>query len=83
MSLQCQISEEVNQAVEGRVLEVLIEGRDTEQEQVSYGRSYREAPEIDGQVYVENDSDSKAGDLVKVRIIQGFTYDILGEKITE
>lgn len=83
MSLQCQISEELNQAVEGRVLEVLIEGRDTEQEQVSYGRSYREAPEIDGQVYVENDSDSKAGDLVKVRIIQGFTYDILGEKITE
>ncbi|MBP2630718.1 MAG: rimO 2 [Firmicutes bacterium] len=83
MSLQCKISEELNQDVEGRVLEVLIEGRDTEQEQVSYGRSYREAPEIDGQVYVENDSDSKAGDLVKVRIIQGFTYDILGEKITE
>ena len=83
MSLQCQISEELNQAVEGRVLEVLIEGRDTEQEQVAYGRSYREAPEIDGQVYVENDSDSKAGDLVKVKIMQGFTYDILGEKITE
>lgn len=83
MSLQCQISEEINQAVEGRVLEVLIEGRDTEQEQVAYGRSYREAPEIDGQVYVENDSDSKAGDLVKVKIMQGFTYDILGEKITE
>jgi ribosomal protein S12 methylthiotransferase len=83
MSLQCQISEEINQAVEGRVLEVLIEGRDIEQEQVAYGRSYREAPEIDGQVYVENDSDSKAGDLVKVKIIQGFTYDILGEKITE
>lgn len=83
MSLQCQISEELNQAVEGRVLEVLIEGRDTEQEQVAYGRSYREAPEVDGQVYVENDSDSKAGDLVKVKIMQGFTYDILGEKITE
>ncbi|MDF2563915.1 MAG: rimO 2 [Massilibacillus sp.] len=83
MSLQCQISEELNQAVEGRTLEVLIEGRDTDQEQVAYGRSYREAPEVDGQVYVENDSDSKAGDLVKVKIMQGFTYDILGEKITE
>lgn len=83
MSLQCQISEEINQSIEGRTLEVLVEGRDTEQETVAYGRSYREAPEVDGQVYIECDSDSKPGDLIKVKMLQGFTYDILGEKITE
>lgn len=81
MSLQCQISEEINQSVEGRTLEVLVEGRDIEQESVAYGRSYREAPEIDGQVYIECDADSKAGDLIQVKMVQGFTYDILGEKI--
>ena len=83
MSIQCKISEEINQEVEGRTLEVLVEGRDMEQENIAYGRSYREAPEIDGQVYIEGDSDSKPGDFIKVKILQGFTYDILGEKITE
>ena len=46
------------------------------------GRSYREAPEVDGQVYIENDTDSKPGDIIKLKVLQGFTYDIVGEKIT-
>lgn len=83
MSLQCKISEEINCSLEGQEMEILIEGRDTEQDSVAYGRSYREAPEVDGQIYVENDSDSQPGDFVKVRIVQGFTYDVVGEKITE
>lgn len=83
MSLQCKISEELNQELEGKILEVLVEGRDAEQKNVAYGRSYREAPEVDGQIYIEGDSDSKAGEIIKVKVIQGFTYDILSEKITE
>lgn len=81
MSLQCKISEELNCSLEGKILEVLIEGRDTEQEAVTYGRSYREAPEVDGQIYVENDSDSQPGDMIRVKIVQGFTYDVVGEKL--
>ena len=81
MSLQSKISEEVNQALEGRELNVLIEGRDEEQPNIAIGRSYREAPEVDGQVYVEGDTASKAGDIVRVRVLQGFTYDIVGERI--
>ena len=80
MSLQCKISEELNCALEGKILEVLIEGRDTDQMSVAYGRSRREAPEVDGQVYVENDIDSKPGDVIRVKIVQGFTYDLVGEK---
>lgn len=83
MSLQCKISEETNQALEGQLIDVLIEGRDEEQKSVAYGRSYREAPEVDGQVYVECDTDSKPGDMIKVRIVQGFTYDVVGEKISK
>lgn len=83
MSLQCKISEELNQQLEGQILEVMVEGRDAEQSNVAYGRSYREAPDVDGQVYIEGDADSKPGDFIKMRVIQGFTYDILGEKISE
>ena len=68
MSLQCKISEQINQSLEGKELDVLVEGRDEEQPNISVGRSYREAPEVDGQVYVENDTDSKPGDIVHVRV---------------
>lgn len=83
MSLQCKISEEINQRLEGKTLEVLVEGRDSDQANIVYGRSYREAPEVDGQVYIEGDLDSQPGDLIKIKVLQGFTYDIVGEKITE
>lgn len=81
MSVQCKISEEINQSFEGKEIEVLVEGRDEEQPNIAVGRSYREAPEVDGQVYIENDTDSKQGDIIKVKVLQGFTYDIVGEKI--
>ena len=82
MSLQCKISEEVNQTLEGRELEVIVEGRDEEQPDIACGRSYREAPEVDGQVYIEGDTDSQPGDIVRVRIVQGFTYDVVGERVS-
>lgn len=81
MSLQCKISEELNQELEGKELEVLVEGRMEEQENVVCGRSYREAPEVDGQIFVEGDADSKPGDIIRVKIVQGFTYDVVGERI--
>ena len=81
MSLQSKISEEINISLEGREVDVLIEGRDAEQESISIGRSYREAPEVDGQIYIESDMESHIGDIARVRLLQGFTYDIVGEKV--
>ncbi len=83
MSVQSKISEEVNQSFEGKVIEVLVEGRDEEQPNIAVGRSYREAPEVDGQVYIEGDTDSKPGDVIKVRVLQGFTYDVVGEPVKD
>lgn len=82
MSLQSKISEELNRDMEGKVLEVLVEGLDSEQPNVAYGRSYREAPDVDGYIYIENAAGVKPGDLIKVRVIQGYTYDLLAERIT-
>lgn len=80
MSLQSKISETVNIEMEGKVIDVLIEGRDDEQH-IAYGRSYREAPDVDGQVFIENDNVSNPGDIIKVRILQGFDYDVVGERV--
>ena len=81
MSLQSKISEEINIALENHEIDVLIEGRDTEQQSIAVGRSYREAPEVDGQIYIEGDTESLVGDIVRVRLLQGFTYDIVGERV--
>ena len=81
MSIQSKISEETNQALEGKELDVLVEGRDEEQPTIAVGRTYREAPEVDGEVYIEDDTDSQPGDFVRIRVTQGFTYDVVGERI--
>ena len=81
MSIQSLISQEVNESLKGKEFEVLIEGRDAEVKEVVEGRSYREAPEVDGQIYIENDWKSKAGDIVRVKILDGFVYDLAAEKI--
>lgn len=81
MALQAQISEEIHKDTEGQTLEVLVEGIEEDGSGLHYGRSYREAPDIDGLVFVENPGDIKPGCFVKVNILQGFTYESVGERI--
>lgn len=73
MELQQNISLQVNQSYVGKTLDVLIEGFDNG---ISFGRSYRDAPEIDGMVLVEGKA--KVGDIVPVRIGGAMAYDLTG-----
>jgi ribosomal protein S12 methylthiotransferase len=73
MVLQQQISLEKNQAFVGKTLPVLFEGQG---DGVSLGRTYRDAPEIDGMVIVEGDI--PAGAMAPVRITGAMTYDLSG-----
>ena len=81
MSLQAKISEENNLAMEGRVLEVVVEAVSTEDTDTVVARSYREAPEIDGTIFVENATGLQVGDFLQVEIVQGFTYELLAEPV--
>lgn len=80
MKIQAEISLERNQKFIGRVLDVLVEGVD-EENQISIGRSYRDAPEIDGLVVIEGLA--PVGDLVQVRINSAITHDLVGELATD
>jgi len=73
MELQQNISLQVNQSYVGKTLDVLIEGFDNG---LSIGRSYRDAPEIDGMVFVEGKL--KVGDIAPVRIGGAMAYDLTG-----
>ena len=76
---QSLISQQLNEALEGQVLEVLVEGRT--EDGMPYGRSYRQADDVDDSIYIEDDRTSQVGDMVKVRILQGFTEDLVGELV--
>jgi len=73
MELQQNISLQVNQSYVGQTLDVLVEGFD---DGISIGRSYRDAPEIDGMVLVEGHA--KVGEIVPVRISGAMAYDLTG-----
>ncbi|HUH96101.1 MAG TPA: 30S ribosomal protein S12 methylthiotransferase RimO [Anaerolineales bacterium] len=75
MELQQSISLQINQSYVGRTLDVLIEGYDNG---ISIGRSYRDAPEIDGLVLVE--SQAKIGEIIPVRITGALAYDLTGRR---
>ena len=78
--VQAQISEQINISLEGKELIVIIDDID-EDESIVLARSYREAPEIDGVIYLENTKNLIKGKFVKARVEQGFTYDLLAEVI--
>lgn len=81
MALQQQISLEKNQALVGQTLDVLIDGQglveDAEgnESPISVGRTYRDAPEIDGLVFIEETLPT--GQIVPVRITGAMTYDLV------
>ena len=76
-AVQSLISQEINESLEGQVLEVIVEGHT--EDGMPFGRSYRQADDVDDLVYIEGDTESQVGDVVKVRILQGFTEDLVGE----
>jgi len=78
MEKQQQISFERNKAFIGRNLDVLVEGLG---QGVSIGRSYRDAPEIDGLVLVKGEI--PAGQIIPVRITEAMVYDLSGMAISE
>ncbi len=73
MEAQQRISLEKNQAQIGRVLNVLIEGQN---DGISVGRSYRDAPEVDGLVII--DGEVPVGEMAPVRISGAMEYDLTG-----
>src|SRR6185436_8382449 len=73
MELQQRLSLAKNQAQVGKTLKVLVEGTG---DGLSLGRSYRDAPEIDGLVII--DGEAPVGEMVPVRISGAMTYDLSG-----
>jgi ribosomal protein S12 methylthiotransferase len=80
MLVQQRISEEKSKEMIGKELEVLIEGW-LPDEEVYIGRSYKDAPNVDGYVFLSANKELISGDLVQVKITEASEYDLIGEMI--
>ena len=82
MRLQQEIAFAKSKEQVGRVLDVMIEGRLPE-EGVYIARTYMDAPDVDGYVFVNSDWNLMSGDFLTVEIVGAKGYDLIGKIIEE
>jgi ribosomal protein S12 methylthiotransferase len=83
MQLQQQISLERNRCWQGRTIRMLVEGQGEADDgaPIVVGRSFRDAPEVDGQVFAWGAA--RPGDFLRVRVTQALEYDLWAEPLND
>ena len=82
MELQQEIAFEKSERMVGRILDVMIEGKVAD-ENAYVGRTYMDAPNVDGLIFVNTDEPLMSGDFCKVRVTGALDYDLIGEMCYE
>lgn len=80
MELQEEVIFDKNETMKGRELYVFIEGKVAD-ENAYIGRTYRDAPNVDGYIFINSDEELVTGDIAKVRVTGAYEYDLIGELI--
>ena len=78
MELQQEIAWEKGQDMIGRILDVMVEGKVAD-EDVYITRTYRDAPGVDGYLFLNTGASLVTGDFVKVLVTDSNEYDLIGE----
>lgn len=78
MALQQKIAFEKTKKLIGATLKTIIEGYLPE-DRVYVGRTYRDAPDVDGYLFINSDKELLSGDIVDVYITDAVEYDLIGE----
>ncbi len=80
MELQQEIAFDLAEEMIGREVLVMIEGKVAD-ENAYVGRTYKDAPNVDGLIFVESEEELMSGDFARVRITGALEYDLMGEII--
>ena len=80
MELEEEIICEKNETLRGKTFDVFIEGQ-VSGEPVCIGRTFRDAPEVDGYLFIHTDETLMTGDIARVRVTGAYEYDLIGELI--
>ena len=82
MELQQEIAFEKSESMVGKVLDVMIEGKVAD-EPAYVGRTYMDAPGVDGLIFVNTDAGLMSGDFIRARVTGAAEYDLIGEMCDE
>ncbi len=80
MELQQEIAFEKAEEMTGREVLVMIEGKVAD-EDAYVGRTYRDAPNVDGLIFVQTEEELVTGDFARVKVTGAVEYDLIGELI--
>ena len=80
MELQQEIAFDLAEDMVGREILVMIEGKVAD-ENAYVGRTYKDAPNVDGLIFINTDEELMSGDFAKVRVTGALEYDLIGELI--
>jgi ribosomal protein S12 methylthiotransferase len=80
MQTQLTVAEEKNAERIGTIFTVLCEGYDRIAE-IYHGRSYADAPDVDGRVYFKSAKPVSVGEFIEVEITEAMDYDLVGEAV--
>mgnify|MGYP005805161963 FL=1 len=78
MELQQEIAFDNAEDMVGREVLVMIEGKVAD-ENAYVGRTYRDAPNVDGLIFINTDEELLSGDIAKVKVTGAVDYDLIGE----
>ena len=78
MELQQEIAFDNAQDMVGREVLVMIEGKVAD-ENAYVGRTYRDAPNVDGLIFINTDEELLSGDFARVKVTGAIDYDLIGE----
>ena len=82
MELQQEISIEKSASMVGRILDVMIEGKVAD-ENAYVSRTYMDAPNVDGYLFVQTAEPLMTGDFARVKVTGALEYDLIGELCDE
>ena len=80
MQTQLLVNEETIAELVGKTVTVLCDGFDTVAD-IYYGRTYRDAPDVDGRVYFKSNKRVRAGQFVEVEVTEALDYDLVGHTV--
>jgi ribosomal protein S12 methylthiotransferase len=78
MELEQEIIFDKNEEMTGKELYAFIEGKVAD-ENAYIGRTYKDAPDIDGYIFINTSEELMTGDFVKVKVTGAYEYDLIGE----
>ena len=80
MELEEEVIFDKNETLKGKELYVFIEGKVAD-ENAYIGRTYRDAPNVDGYIFINTDETLMTGDICKVMVTGAYEYDLIGELV--